>query len=431
MQHAYPEDFATFLSEQWHEACEAALPDGEIADPLPPPAVLARILAVAYHASFLQNELRPLRFRAIVREPSRFPRGSGPPHGLHTLLFTELRLFDESLIRQLAMASDYSRALLGVGMSGSRPVIWGLVRSGSRWLRDTYGRAVASPLPQSLILHVLGPGWLVAGLGDVVVGELRNGVMRRESMSVFESSWLPDTFAPAGQELVALHTADRTRQREPWAALDENLVGRVAQNMFRRCIAAVQADQHGGTLVIVPPHRVVDILGQTDYVDLRFAFADDEPRRRFRTLILEVMRALAVAEGRRGRQLAGWHEYEESTDDALEAVDEAIFEVARLFADLTAVDGAVIMTQRFEILGFGAEISARLPPVDLVARSLDLDCARFVLESTDHVGTRHRSAFRLARAMPDAIIVVVSQDGGVRFVRWHEGRVTYWDHASL
>jgi hypothetical protein len=34
---------------------------------------------------------------------------------------------------------------------------------------------------------------------------------------------------------------------------------------------------------------------------------------------------------------------------------------------------------------------------------------------------------RLCDAYRAALAIVVSQDGGVRFVRWHDGAVTYWD----
>ena len=47
------------------------------------------------------------------------------------------------------------------------------------------------------------------------------------------------------------------------------------------------------------------------------------------------------------------------------------------------------------------------------------------------MGTRHRSAYRLCTRFPEALAVVISQDGGVRFVGWHEGAITYWDHTPL
>lgn len=85
------------------------------------------------------------------------------------------------------------------------------------------------------------------------------------------------------------------------------------------------------------------------------------------------------------------------------------------------------MTKRNDLLGFGGMISGRLPAVRTVARALDLEGDRTADEPTENVGARHRSAHRLAAALPGAVVVVVSQDGGVRFVAQKDGRVTYWE----
>jgi DNA integrity scanning protein DisA with diadenylate cyclase activity len=69
-------------------------------------------------------------------------------------------------------------------------------------------------------------------------------------------------------------------------------------------------------------------------------------------------------------------------------------------------------------------ISGRLPTVREVALAIDVDAATVVEEETDNVGARHRSAYRLAAALPGAVIIVVSQDGGARFVAQKNGRVT-------
>ena len=87
------------------------------------------------------------------------------------------------------------------------------------------------------------------------------------------------------------------------------------------------------------------------------------------------------------------------------------------------------MTTRFEILGFGAEIVGDLPDVHQVARALDLEAEDRVAEPLVADGTRHRSAYRLCSRVPDALALVVSHDGGVRFVTMHSGEVTFWDHA--
>lgn len=62
-----------------------------------------------------------------------------------------------------------------------------------------------------------------------------------------------------------------------------------------------------------------------------------------------------------------------------------------------------------------------------MARALDLNADTTVDEPAEKVGARHRSAYRLVAALPGAIVIVVSQDGGVRFVAQKDGRVTYWE----
>jgi hypothetical protein len=194
----------------------------------------------------------------------------------------------------------------------------------------------------------------------------------------------------------------------------------------------VRGARHGGIVVVVPPFRAEEILAGR-HVALKHAFTDSEPRRRYSTLIVRIMNRLAQAHGK-GEEASyprtvGWEEYVASEDRELAELDEAIFEFAYLVAGLSAVDGAVVMTQRFELLGFGGEISGELPAVSSVHKARDLEGKRTAEEGTGGVGTRHRSAYRLAGALPDALVVVISQDGDARFVRHKDGAVTYWDQA--
>ena len=112
----------------------------------------------------------------------------------------------------------------------------------------------------------------------------------------------------------------------------------------------------------------------------------------------------------------GWREFETTTDDEVETLDEALFDVAHLIAGLAAADGAVVMSKENELLGFGGMISGRLEDVESVMRALDLEGERVVEETTGNAGARHRSAYRLAGALPGSVAIVIFQDGGVRFV---------------
>ena len=271
--------------------------------------------------------------------------------------------------------------------------------------------------------------------GSVAVAELEAGRLSVSYADVFASKWLPDLYAPVRAELVELHEAARREAAEVgelWAPLDPDLARKVSQQMFRRLVSTVRDARHGGTIVIVPPGRAGEVLAG-EHVSLKHTFADGEPRRRFRSLIVRIMNRLAQSHGK-GEEAAypravGWEEYVWSEDRELAELDEAIFEFAHLVAGLAAADGAVVMTRRFELLGFGGEISGDLRPVHAVRKAIDLEGESTLEESTQGVGTRHRSAYRLAAALPDVLAVVVSQDGDARFVRDKDGAVTCWDQA--
>jgi hypothetical protein len=194
-------------------------------------------------------------------------------------------------------------------------------------------------------------------------------------------------------------------------------------------VATVRAAQHGGTLIILPPHRASDLLQDGRYVRVKYGFTDEEPRRRIVTLVGAIMQELTRVARPNGITV-GWDVYESGHAGLLGEMDEALFEVAHLLADLTRVDGTVLITDTLEVLGFGVEIAGELPEVTRVARALDLEGTEREWVRTDRVGTRHRSAYRLCQALHDALALVVSQDGGLRFIRWHVDGVTYWEQLA-
>ena len=98
-------------------------------------------------------------------------------------------------------------------------------------------------------------------------------------------------------------------------------------------------------------------------------------------------------------------------------------------ADFAAVDGAVVLTNRSRMLGFGGMIKGDFDQVDAVARALDAEGDQLVAEPTENVGTRHRSVYSLCHRIPEALGIVISQDGNIRFIKRHNGRVTYWEQA--
>ena len=237
------------------------------------------------------------------------------------------------------------------------------------------------------------------------------------------------TFESNRAENSALIERLRAREGADWPPLDGMLIRTISQHAIKRIISALRGAHHGATILMLPTEMRGELNEVNRYIDTKYHFAEGEPRHRFRTLILNIVTRICKLHAGR-RNAVGWTEYALSNDVDLGDFDEAIFEMAYLIAGCAEVDGAVVLTKAFELLGFGGEISGELPGVVSVRRALDLEGDEYEEEFTQSVGTRHRSAYRLCLAVPDALAIVISQDGAVRFVKSHRGAVTYWDQAS-
>lgn len=432
--YAYPPDLARFVRARW-EDYPGDVEDSEYGrDEAPDAQVLETLLSTCYQASLLREEERPVAFRAILASPENLPEDGGPPEGLHRMEFDEPRPFDERELRRLSPAADFERSLIGVCRDdGGELKIWGIVHSGSRWLRFRRGgRQSSAPPPPALVVKVEGPGRLAVKKGSAFFAALADGRISDSYSDIFPSRWLSEMFAPTQDELLELHEEARLEAAamgERWAPLDPELPRMIARQMYRRLVSTLAEARHGGAIIMVPPERTEEILAGK-HVTLKHSFADGEPRRRLRTLILRIMNHLARAnDGAASDSPVGWDEYAWSEDPKLADLDEAVFEFAHLVASYASVDGAVVMTHRHELIGFGGEISGDIEPVLSVHKALDPEGESTVEESAEDEGTRHRSAYRLAGALPDALLVVVSQDGNARFVSGRNGVVTCWDQA--
>jgi hypothetical protein len=90
-------------------------------------------------------------------------------------------------------------------------------------------------------------------------------------------------------------------------------------------------------------------------------------------------------------------------------------------AGVTAVDGAVVLTDRQELLGFGAKIVRRKeqPQVEQILISEPVEGAVPLLVSPEQLGgTRHLAAAQFVHDQREAVALVASQDGRFTIFRW-------------
>jgi hypothetical protein len=114
------------------------------------------------------------------------------------------------------------------------------------------------------------------------------------------------------------------------------------------------------------------------------------------------------------------HRWQEAFTRAIDAV-----------AGLTAVDGATIITDRYELLAFGAKIgrrdgSVRIESV-IVTEPIEGSVAT-TMNPSELGGTRHLSAAQFVHDQRDAIALVASQDGGFTVFAWSPCESTVHAH---
>ena len=422
MARAYPPEVSARLTSRWNDG-------GPSVVRLPAPRALHEIIETAYHASFLHEEARSLRFRLLVASPAALQACMPASAQLQILEFDPSRRLSDDELRRLAPAADFERTLIGVHAEGEgAPFIWGLASSGVQWLRRLQsGRHDGDePLPDALVLHVLSPGQVLIARGSTPLVELHAGRLRESGHDVFRSVWMPRLFAPVRAEV--MRGVDDALAAAARPTVSDDVVGAVAQHLMRRALGAIRRARHGGTLLSVPSDDVGDLV--VPGVTLKYRFADHDTRRRFRHLILSIVATLQDEAARQGIEHVDWAFYQQREDAELRRLEEAVVELAQLVASLAAVDGAVVMNRRFELLGFGGEITVA-DAVPQIRRAVDLEATQTTPEMVDGVGTRHRSVYRLCHAHPGTLGFVVSQDGGITVVHARDGQVICWDQQTF
>ncbi|MDR3555671.1 MAG: hypothetical protein P4L55_13015 [Syntrophobacteraceae bacterium] len=422
---AYPKDLAAFVLDHWQAGSNREYPS------LPNSSELEHLISVCYQASLLRDEERPVRFRLIFLAPDRFPANQGPPTGLHRILFTAPPPFTERELRKLSPSIDFYGSLIGVWRDEKSGFsIWGIVHSGSRWAQSLHGGGKGfHPLPDSLVVNVISPGRITVNNGSTEIGTLNSGKIVSPSMAVFDSMWIRSEFGSIVDEELALHLEARSRVKKPWAAIDPGFLGTIKKQVLMRIIGRIRSYRHGGTLISIPDELKKKFLSNNPYARLKYSFIDEEPSRRLRTLIVKIANELAELYGspENPEREAGWTEYLTSKNQTLSRLDESLFEWAHLVAGMTQVDGAVLLTHRLELIGFGAEISGTLERVDEVAHALDPEGIESLKEPTGGFGTRHNSVYSFCNALHNTVAIVVSQDGTAQLVKWNRNMVTVWE----
>jgi len=324
----------------------------------PDDAAIEAVIDSAFWASLRHQERYPPKISLAFLSPNE---------ALLPITFEHrLPLSPEALIR-LAPAVERPGVHLGVWREDGQFHVWGATRT--------------LP-PLCFVLEVLDPGVLV--------------IKRRR---IQDSGKFVNVALLEGDQIKVLdHTTLALPDCPPLVAsllgLDTPMTSADSIGVLIQLAVSMRGHGHGGSLLVVPHGSDVwreSIVGPTPYALL-------PPYSELANLIREESRE---------RQQRRWQE------TLRRAVD--------VVAGLTAVDGAMVLTDQCELLAFGAKIGRR-DGWTRVEQVVDTEPIEGVADRFVHQaqlgGTRHLSAAQFGHDQRDSIALVASQDGRFTVFAW-------------
>jgi hypothetical protein len=417
---SYPAELSVTLQQRWMEA-------GHDPAALPESSALESLIDTAYQASLLREEDDPVQCRVLVASPDDPElKPVKKADELFVIQFEERSEFTAHEVRKMAAALGYYRSVVAVHVDAEQDglaSIWGMIVTGTHWVNHTEATVHGSAsLPPRLVIHIRGPGHLVFSSGLKRVVETIGGQILMEGFDPFRSKWLPGYFDPV--RAVLLEKVQSSSSQKATVKLCESFARDVTQDLMRRLLRLVRGRGNGGMLIFLNDENDARL---DNWLRIRMRFKHADTTNRFQQLMFELMqRALEVGEAN-GIAEVRWKDFLQMNDASLSKLHESLVEFSHLLADLTGVDGCLVVNRELRLIGFGGEILGD-SHVSCIVRATDLEGVEGVTEPADASGTRHRSAYRLISSVQDAIAVVASQDGGVRFVAHRDGRLVYWPY---
>ena len=335
----------------------ASGPRGPASAPSPDAGAIEAMVDAGFWASLQREEGYAPEISLAFLPPERASR---------PLMFAAALPLGARALARLAPAVERPGIHLGVWRERGELVVWGTTR--------------AIP-PLCFVLEVLGAGLMV------VKHRPREDSTKFHNVAVFEGEHVK-VLSPQSVD-VADHPPLLKSLIEPQAPASPD----DPADVLLRIAVSMRAHKRGGTLLMVP--AASDVWRESIVQPIAYAVVPPF------TELADLVRGPAADGGSR-------------KEGALGRVVDAV-------AGLTAVDGATLLTNDYELLAFGVKIGRPdgRPRVERVELSEPIEGgAPAVVNPLQLGGTRHISAAQFAQDQPDAVALVASQDGRFTIFAW-------------
>jgi hypothetical protein len=302
---------------------------------------------------------------SLRREEGQAPKISmaflPPEEARHALLFASRLPLKPATLSKVAPAVERPGIHLGVWKSGEEFYVWGTTREVPAFC---------------LVVEVVASGLIVVKHRDEPFGKFVNvAVLEGDQIKIVDEA--VGKVVPDCPDMVTSLAG----------AIDRHSASGVTAVLIQLA-ASMRQHGRGGALLVVPSGTD----GWRESIVTPVLYAVDPP-------FAELAELARVKNA--------------DPDDLRRAVDA--------IAGLTAVDGATIINDRYDLLAFGVKIARRRgsSPVELVNVTEPVEGSAPVRATPAQLGgTRHLSAAQFVHDQRDALALVASQDGRFTIFKW-------------
>lgn len=339
----------------------------------PERGILEKVCRLLLNASTMREEGRYSSFRVCFIDPqSAF---------LDAYIYSHVILFDTPIefstkeIHRLAPAMNPDISYLLLDITNEPVNIIGITAAYTTWEKiriKEIEKGNRMPIIPNILVY--GPGELKACLGEAPIVSYQWGEIIHYRTDTFDSTLIAGVL------------------REGSTVSEENRL-----KFLSRLLKNVHSYGHGGHIYIIPnEYEVIDNTIIKYNLRCEFMFSGDD---------------ISVAERNTDKDLATY---------------------ADLISKFTLVDGAVVLTRNFDLIGFGAQtlvdtVDSAIPEM----RFIDYDNTENKNKKYNDNGMRHRACYSFCNSLEGAVALIVSHDGFIKACTRSDGKVVVYDSVSL
>lgn len=387
---------------------------GRVEKPIPSEQDFAVLLDTIFKASLLYEEGKPVSTSVTWVSRDDFEK-----HEIGRMRETRLTLeFDEPIAFEAHHLAKLSRivngktgTLLACHMEAST-YIWGVCYFMGR--AGPIGEIPASSMearhfsPDYPTVTVTGVGSMQITRSGSVIGRVEGGKFLQAQAEVFTSYML-------GQYLYRLIGIEVDFNSRSFKSHEDYDAATSFLNCVDFIVEVLSQRRTGATVIFIPPSLKERALEETDTA-------------------WKVHGSLEIDLLQRAR--LNFQKMAEKSKDMTGVlfrlqIDQALRHRLRSLVDLAGIDGAVLLTPSFEVIGFGVKLKSPKWERDVQHGPLIQPVEKQQLDFS-RLGTRHNSALNFVGSIEGAVAFVASSDGPIRaLVKSTEEKIWYWPDCRV